>query len=951
MPLGGFRAGAARTLVRVVCAAVFASLGPAAMGADADPFAPCRTRFAEAPDDYESSYCFYETALLGQLMADGARIVDALARAHPTNTWLALVRGHFARVPEPARAEALYRQSAEAFRAAGSADGELVARSTLRDFLFPRGRIEEADSEVQRVVEIGTDATDPVLKARAWTLQALHLQDSGGDLGYALGLLKKAEPLVAGGGTYRAKRVNVNALGRVANRMGRLDEALAAFRRLETLAREAGDVQTQAVAQFNTFSTLSMQENDLPTPGGRARLQRVAETALETAAAASQTALVARLHGALAELSLWDAAGRPAAATHIERCLALVRDASLADTEAVCAWAEATLRWPEDKPGVRRAAARAVAATERARNPRADAYSAGRLMRHSWLTKPREEAVRDAMSALDTIETLRDLQGSDSSAALFSAWTLDYYWLSGQLLRDGMPDGIPQAFSVLERMRARALLDAVERSQPALDARHPAVQERREALEAIAAVQRQLMSPALNGEPRRARLAELESLELREQEARRQIALAFPSAPQVEPAFAALKDVQALLSHDEAFLSFQIGLSATYEGADGGGSWLILVTRDRATAHPVPDRPALVDAVPMFVGLLAGPENRLIAPAVRLYDWLLNDAMGTLPAGVTRLIIAADGPLHRLPFESLRASPDAAPIGERFQLVYVPSATLWRQWRTSTPASTGGRTLAFADPSIETLAFRPDDTRNAILTSGLRVGPLPFARQEGRAITRHVRVAETLVGAAASEHALKTSSLEPFAILHFAAHAVADAAYPERSAVLLAPGDDREDGLLQAREIETLDLRGRIIVLSACQTAAGAVQSGEGVLSLARAFFAAGAHAVVGSRWPLRDEDAARLIDRFYRRLVRGDSLAEALAAAQRDARAKGDPATTWAGLMLIGNGDLRPFAGAAGANRERSRAVFVLTATGLAALGAGAFGLRRWRRRRTAAA
>ena len=75
------------------------------------------------------------------------------------------------------------------------------------------------------------------------------------------------------------------------------------------------------------------------------------------------------------------------------------------------------------------------------------------------------------------------------------------------------------------------------------------------------------------------------------------------------------------------------------------------------------------------------------------------------------------------------------------------------------------------------------------------------------------------------------------------------------------PGPTSEDGLLQTREIEGLDLEGRIVVLSACQTASGAILGGEGVLSLARAFFEAGAHAVIGSRWPIRDEDAASLFD------------------------------------------------------------------------------------------
>jgi CHAT domain-containing protein len=126
--------------------------------------------------------------------------------------------------------------------------------------------------------------------------------------------------------------------------------------------------------------------------------------------------------------------------------------------------------------------------------------------------------------------------------------------------------------------------------------------------------------------------------------------------------------------------------------------------------------------------------------------------------------------------------------------------------------------------------------------------------------------------------------------------------------VLLAAGAGTEDGLLQAREIEALDLEKTIVVLSACQTASGAVLSGEGVLSLARAFFQAGAQSVIGSRWPIRDEDAASLFEGFYRHLAEGASLSEALKRAKVEAIAAGRPATAWAGLVLLGDGDFRPF-------------------------------------------
>jgi CHAT domain-containing protein len=315
--------------------------------------------------------------------------------------------------------------------------------------------------------------------------------------------------------------------------------------------------------------------------------------------------------------------------------------------------------------------------------------------------------------------------------------------------------------------------------------------------------------------------------------------------------------------------------------------------------------------MPVFIGLLTANEGRGVAAAVRLYQELLAEAVASLPSRITRLIIVPDGSLHHLPFESLRATPSSAPLGARYELVHVPSATLWLQWRTGTRPAISGRLLTFADPAVEGSAG-PQDSRNAVLLEGLRSGHLPHAREESRAIQRYISATRALVGAAASEHALKNADLSAYDVLHFATHAISDESHPERSAVLLAPGDASEDGLLQAREIEALDLEGRIVVLSGCETASGAIQSGEGVLSLARAFFEAGAHAVIGSRWPLRDADAADLFNTFYQHLGRGASLAEALKASQDQARDAGRPASQWAALVLLGNGDLRPFAGAA---------------------------------------
>ena len=788
----------------------------------------------------------------------------------------------------------------------------MLARSNLRDFLFPLGRTAEAARELERVLEIGDASDNPLLKARAWSLQALHIHGAGGDLGHAFRLLKQAEAAVFPDGPYRLKRTTLNSLAMVAASAGRFDEAIAQFHRLDALATEAGEAQTQAIARYNLFNTTAMKEGVLPSPGGRPRLLQLAYDALEAGRRAQDQMVMVRSHSALAELLANTPGSRATVRQHLRECLTLAAKARQPYDEAVCSWIEAALLQPDDPRSAGAASTRALEATRRANNPRTDAYSAGRHMRFSWNTKSRREAVRDSLAAIDAVETLRALQDDvNSSAALFSAWTLDYYWLSGRLLQEGGDEDLSLAFSITERMRARSLLDMLDRMRPSRDPRHPTVKQHRATLEAIAAVQRTLMNPALGDVGRRASLRDLEMLEQREQEAQRQMALALPDERRPPPTFATLDKVQSALGANEALLSFQVGLWETYEGEYGGGSWLIAVTRNNRSAHRLPDRVRLSNTIPIFAGLLQGGQGREAAASVRLYDELLAEAIAGLPQDVTRLVIIADGRLHHLPFEALRAAPDAPPLGARYELVNAPSATLWLQWKADARAAPARRVLTFADPALDGGADTNALTRNAALLGGLRLGRLPYAQAESRAITRHIGAADALVGPDASEQALKARDLRSYGVLHVAAHAIADETHPERSGIVLARGDAREDGLLQAREIATLDLDGGIVVLSACYTAGGAVLSGEGVLSLARAFFEAGAHAVVGSRWPLRDAEAATLFDAFYRHLARGASLSEALKASQDEARAAGRPASGWAALVLLGNGDLRPFANA----------------------------------------
>ncbi len=303
-------------------------------------------------------------------------------------------------------------------------------------------------------------------------------------------------------------------------------------------------------------------------------------------------------------------------------------------------------------------------------------------------------------------------------------------------------------------------------------------------------------------------------------------------------------------------------------------------------------------------------------------------SFATLPAGADRYLVETGPTLHLLSSErDLLQRP--RPEGEPLDLLAVGAPDY-----DADPGAVDLGALAGASERMARLASeakRPSTHRGSSASCETfrkrRFSALPAAATEVSEIVRLWRSASSgslgrppeaiaLTGAQASEGLFKR--LAPrHGVLHFATHGFflgddcssratsgsdgrrggpAVAAAMSESPLHLSglafaggnrradAGEGREDGVLTAEEIASLDLHAAAwVVLSGCDTGLGAIRPREGVLGLRRAFRTAGAGSLIMSLWAVEDTAAREWMERLYRGRTNGLSTAGAVRGASVD--------------------------------------------------------------------
>jgi CHAT domain-containing protein len=180
---------------------------------------------------------------------------------------------------------------------------------------------------------------------------------------------------------------------------------------------------------------------------------------------------------------------------------------------------------------------------------------------------------------------------------------------------------------------------------------------------------------------------------------------------------------------------------------------------------------------------------------------------------------------------------------------------------------------------------------------------LPFTGEEVRAIGSLIEGSQELQGSEATVERFK-SEASRYQILHIATHYFIDDRQPLFSKLLLTPStSDQPASYFQTFELYQMHLNADLTVLSACNTALGLLQRGEGLSGITQAVMAAGSPSLVVSLWSVDDKSTSILMKYFYQELVSGKTKADALRGAKLHLidDGYGDP-LYWAGFILMGD-------------------------------------------------
>lgn len=406
------------------------------------------------------------------------------------------------------------------------------------------------------------------------------------------------------------------------------------------------------------------------------------------------------------------------------------------------------------------------------------------------------------------------------------------------------------------------------------------------------------------------------------EELKKEIERKFPDyAELVEPKPASVERTQKLIKSDEVLVAWYFEEKVGYVWAitkDSSVQFAQLPIGKAQIAKDVSElRKALdpgvatIDEIPAFDVILAN----------QVYQKILAPVQGAL-VGKKVMLTVPHAELGQLPLSLLVTKPVVQPVKGGLTLFsgyknipwltrdiavsQIPSVTALTALRSLPPGKVNRENfIGFGDPyfsaqqqktaekqtKVTQLATRgiPLNLRSAPKTSGVSSAELALLpslpdtsielEEIGKAIG--ARSGDIYLHQQASVKQVMSMDLSNRKVVMFATHGLVPGELDglTQPALALSSPDvtgDKDDGLLTMDKVLTLKLDADWVVLSACNTAAGEGAGSEAVSGLGRAFFFAGAKALLVSNWPVDSVASRRMMTDLFRTQQKASNTSKA---------------------------------------------------------------------------
>lgn len=308
-----------------------------------------------------------------------------------------------------------------------------------------------------------------------------------------------------------------------------------------------------------------------------------------------------------------------------------------------------------------------------------------------------------------------------------------------------------------------------------------------------------------------------------------------------------LREVQAQLQEDEIILQYILGKEKGF---------VALITSEKIQLKELPKTEKLVADVTIYKEAISKPfitsddKEKYKKIAKQLYKELIPFNEKEPVFSGKKVIVISDGALQYIPFEALLNAEEKYFIDICETHYHYSLSSAYQIKRNQIDQKNTKNFIAIAPTKFQ------NDMYAALTTSDAELAKL-----------------STIFGANYFQYKKATkerfsNAYGNFKIVHLSTHGGIDNAIP-----WLAFYDQK----ITLDELYFKKSQSELVVLSACKTSDGELKKGEGVMSLARGFFNAGAKSVVSSLWDINEQASNEIIQEFYKNITSGDSKSLAM--------------------------------------------------------------------------